>query len=116
MKSCASSSAIVASTCGSSLWLSTVARPWPGMCLITGSRPPARMPSSWAPPSVATASTRIAERAVADRRRAPLDRHVEHRQAIDADPERVKVERDELRPEKRRLDSGERVLLDRSAP
>ena len=40
VKSCASSSAIVASTCGTSWWLSTVARPWPGMCLMTGSTPP----------------------------------------------------------------------------
>ena len=56
-KSCASSSASVASTRGSSLWLSTRARPWPGMCFITGSRPPLIRPSICAPPSVATESS-----------------------------------------------------------
>ena len=38
---------------GSDRWLSALARPWPGTCLITGSTPPASVPSITARPSVA---------------------------------------------------------------
>ena len=41
-------------------WLSTVARPWPGMCLITGMTPSAKSPSAAARPSAATGSGRSA--------------------------------------------------------
>ncbi len=57
-KSCDSSSARLARTVGSSRWLSVSARPWPGMCFITGSTPPAARPVAAARPSVATISGR----------------------------------------------------------
>src|ERR1700704_3169321 len=41
-KSTASSSCRVAVTTGRSKWLSAVARPCPGICLMTGSTPPPR--------------------------------------------------------------------------
>ena len=44
-KSRAASASRLAVTTGSSRWLSTLARPWPGMCLTTGTTPPARRPS-----------------------------------------------------------------------
>ncbi len=50
-KSCASSSARSTVDRGRSLWLSTVARPWPGICLSTGNTPPASSPSATAAPS-----------------------------------------------------------------
>ncbi len=53
-KSVASSTASGVVTRGVSKWLSAVARPWPGMCLITGATPPASMPSSAARPSAET--------------------------------------------------------------
>ena len=49
-----SSSASLAVTIGSSLWLSIVARPCPGMCLRQPTTPPLAMPSSTARPSAAT--------------------------------------------------------------
>ena len=42
------------STTRQAWWLSTWARPWPGMCLMTGSTPPASSPSHTARPSRAT--------------------------------------------------------------
>ena len=45
-----------ASTTGRSRWLSAAARPCPGMCLMTGSTPPAISPSAAARPRSATVS------------------------------------------------------------
>ena len=45
-----------ASTTGSLKWLSAVARPWPGMCLSTGSTPPCSSPSVTAAAMAATLS------------------------------------------------------------
>src|SRR5580704_12442659 len=53
-KSVASSVARSAVTTGSRLWLSAVARPWPGMCLSTGRTPPSAKPSAIAPATAAT--------------------------------------------------------------
>ena len=49
-----SAPSLYAWTVGSSWWLSAKARPCPGMCLTTGSTPPARRPSAAARPSRAT--------------------------------------------------------------
>ena len=51
----------------------------------------------------------VAERAIADRGRAAVDRDVEHRHAVDADAERTKVERDQLGAEKGRLYPEHRI-------
>ena len=69
-KSVRSSSARGASTTGSSRWLSARARPWPGMCLITGSTPPVEKPSAAARRDRRDAARVGAVGAVADRRRA----------------------------------------------
>src|SRR5215469_2748704 len=53
-KSVSSSVARSAWTVGNPEWLSTVARPWPGICLTTGRTPPARNPSAIAPAIAAT--------------------------------------------------------------
>src|SRR5580692_3135608 len=53
-KSLASSVARSVATTGSRLWLSAVARPWPGICLSTGSTPPSARPSAMAPAMAAT--------------------------------------------------------------
>jgi len=45
-KSRAASASRDAATIGNSRWLSTFARPWPGMCLTTGATPPAIRPSA----------------------------------------------------------------------
>ena len=45
-KSLFDSSAYGVATTGRSRWLSAVARPWPGMCLMTGTTPPAINPSA----------------------------------------------------------------------
>ena len=45
---------VAAVTTGSSLWLSTIARPWPGICLIDADHARRAMPSSTARPSAAT--------------------------------------------------------------
>ena len=52
-RSC-SSAAASAVTVGNSKWLSTTARPWPGICLTMPTTPPARSPSTTARPSAAT--------------------------------------------------------------
>ncbi len=70
-------------------WLSAVARPWPGMCLSTGSTPPSIRPSATAPAIAATLLGRVAIGAVADHRVGAGDRHVGERQAIDVDAERA---------------------------
>jgi hypothetical protein len=51
-----SSSSALAVTTGNSLWLSAMARPWPGMCLMQPVTPARASPSSTARPSAATAS------------------------------------------------------------
>ena len=53
-KSMRDNSSCPASTTGRSKWLSTVARPWPGMCLITGATPPAISPAHAAKPNAPT--------------------------------------------------------------
>ena len=69
-KSRARSAASGASTCGSTAWLSLVARPWPGMCLTAGTIPPACKPSATARPSLVT----IADRHRTSGRRRPCSR------------------------------------------
>ena len=44
----------LALTTGRAWWLSTSARPWPGMCFITGSTPPSMRPAMWARASAIT--------------------------------------------------------------
>ena len=75
----------LAATTGSSLWLSTSARPWPGICLITPTTPADARPSSTARPSAATCIGSEPNRAVADDVGCALLANVEHRQAIDVD-------------------------------
>src|SRR5208282_3524168 len=53
-KSVASSTARSTLTTGSLLWLSAVARPWPGMCLTTGNTPPSVNPCAIALAMAAT--------------------------------------------------------------
>ena len=80
------SSARGASTTGSSRWLSRAARPCPGMCLITGSTPPASRPSATAPAERRDLVRLAAVGAVADHVVRARHRHVEHRQAVDVMP------------------------------
>ena len=72
-----------------------VARPWPGMCLSTGSTPPASSPAATAPPIAATCLGRVAIGAVADHGIGAARRHVRDRQAIDVDAERQQVAGDQ---------------------
>ena len=89
-------------TTGSSRWLSLVARPWPGMCLITGSTPPAMWPSATARPSADTCSRVGAIGAVADDVVAAGRRHVEHRRAVGVDAGGAQLRRRQLGGEPRR--------------
>ena len=74
-------------TRGSSRWLSTSARPWPGMCLITGMQPAACSPSATARPSRATSAGSSPKAAVADDVMRAGQPQVEHRGAdhVEAD-------------------------------
>ena len=114
-KSCRSSSARDASTTGRSWWLSAAARPCPGMCLMTGSTPPAISPSAAARPSSATVSGSSPVGAVADHVVGAGDRDVEHRHAIDGDADGAQIMRHEPGAETGDLAVVERVVAGKPA-
>ena len=71
----------------------SAARPWPGMCFITGSTPPAIRPSATARPIAATRLGAVAVGAVADHVVGAGHRHVEDGRAIDVDADARQVMR-----------------------
>ena len=79
------------SPAAASRWLSAPARPWPGICFITGSTPPSIRPSIWALPRVDHGGGIGGKGAVADHVMGARNRHVQHRQAIDIDPQAGEV-------------------------
>ena len=88
-----------ACTTGRLRWLSALARPWPGMCLSTGSTPPSSSPSATAAAMRRDLVRRLAVGAVADHAVGAAHRHVGQRQAIDVDAERLEIGRDQPRAE-----------------
>ena len=97
-KSTAASSEGAASMRGRARWLSAVARPWPGTCLMTGSTPPARQPADDRPPQGDHRLGIGAVGAVADDLMRSFLRHVENRHGVDGDAQIVKLLGGQSRP------------------
>ena len=91
-------------------WLSAWARPWPGMCLITGRTPPAISPSAAARPSAPTSSAVSAVGAVADDVVGAGLRHVQHRRAVDVDADGGEVVGDQPRAQPGDLAPQQRIV------
>ena len=109
-KSEAASAVRGASTIGSARWLSAPARPWPGTCFMIG-----RTTGVQHTLGGGTAEHRHGERvprvgAVADHVVRALDRHVEHRQAVDIDADGPEVLADEPSREPDRGGAGFEIL------
>ena len=100
-KTSLASSSSLALTRGSARWLSAVARPWPGMCLMQPATPPSCKPSSAARASDRGALRIGGERAVADDLVRSFDRHIEHRREIAVDADVLQFVRDESMAELR---------------
>ena len=108
-------------TTGSRAWLSAVARPWPGMCLTTGSTPPACSPAATAAAMRGDLVRGIAIGAGTDHRVGAGDRNVGDRQAIHGDAERRQIAGDQparqaARPRRRAPDCAGRGRHRRRRP
>ena len=103
-----SSSASLASTTGNSLWLSTIARPWPGMCLMQPTTPPRASPSSDRPAQRGDLHRIAAQRAVADHVVRARLADIEHGMVIDRDAHFGQIERQRFGIGARRLDRAGR--------
>ena len=98
----------MAVTTGSSLWLSTSARPWPGICLMIPTTPADAIPSSTARPERRDLHRFGAQSAVADDVGRARLADVEQRQSVDVDPALPKRQRYGPRVDPRRLDRRRR--------
>ncbi len=108
--SCISSSRLSRTT-GMDSWLSTSARPWPGMCLMTPATPPASSPSSAARGKDRHLVWIVAERAVADDVVLARVTQVDNRRAVGADAHRLQLGGDEAVVQPHGVDRGFAVCL-----
>ncbi len=80
------------STVGSSKCVSEKARPWPGMCFMTGSTPPEKQAFNRGTAEGSYGFRILAVGAQTDDVAGALDRHIEHRQAVGGDAEAQEIE------------------------